>query len=80
MRHMARPDGSCHFLTPDNLCGIYERRPLICNVARVYAEYFSDTMTEERFYEITEEACEKLRNEIVSKEEGQNEAGNACRH
>lgn len=64
----AREDGSCRFLTEDNLCGIYEKRPLVCNVAGIYGEFFKD-VPEEIFYEKTAEACKKLQNAIVSSHE-----------
>lgn len=72
MERYAGTDGSCIFLK-DSLCTIYDERPLICNVARVYEVAFKDVMSEEAFYEMTEEACRKLRNESVSKEEGTDE-------
>ena len=52
----------------DNLCTIYEKRPTICNVAKVYEEFFSN-VPEEIFYEKTAEACKKLQNAIVSSHE-----------
>lgn len=30
--HLDRGDGTCQYLTHDGLCGIYERRPLLCRV------------------------------------------------
>lgn len=62
---MAMPDGSCMFLTPDNLCEIYDRRPKICNVATVYHELYEGRISEEEFYRMTQEACEKLQKGIV---------------
>ena len=62
----AREDGSCKFLGEDNLCTIYEERPTICNVAKVYEEFFKYRVPEEIFYEKTAEACKKLQKGIVS--------------
>lgn len=69
MRKYADDSGACKFLGEDNLCTIYERRPTICNVAKVYEEFFKDTVPEEVFYEKTAEACKKLQNAIVSSHE-----------
>lgn len=62
MASYARPDGSCKFLE-NNICTIYENRPPICNVAWVYEHFFKGKVSEEEFYQKTEEACEKLRME-----------------
>ena len=66
MKKYAKEDGSCKFLGEDNLCTIYEERPTICNVAKVYEQFFKDTVPEEIFYEKTQEACENLQKGIVS--------------
>lgn len=60
MASYAKPDGSCKFLTEDNLCEIYEQRPPICNVAWVYENFFKDSVSEAEFYARTQEACDKL--------------------
>lgn len=31
-----KPDGSCVFLTPDNLCSNYEQRPDVCRIQSDY--------------------------------------------
>jgi Fe-S-cluster containining protein len=54
-----RGDGVCRHLR-DNLCDIYEKRPLICNVEKMYERYFKDTMTEEAFIEMNLAACRQL--------------------
>lgn len=61
MEEFARPDGACVFLTDDNLCSIYDNRPLICNVSKVYETFFKDSMSENDFYKITQDACDKLK-------------------
>jgi Fe-S-cluster containining protein len=38
-----RGDGVSHHLN-NSLCGIYDQRPLICNVALMYDVYFSKEM------------------------------------
>jgi Fe-S-cluster containining protein len=54
-----RGDGVCRYLR-DNLCDIYKKRPLICNVEKMYERYFKDTMTEEAFIAVNLAACRQL--------------------
>lgn len=54
-------DGECKYLTKDNLCAIYESRPDICNVDKMYEIYFSNEMTKEAFYEKNLEGCRALK-------------------
>ena len=55
-----RGDGVCRYLQ-NNLCSIYENRPLICCVDEGYKLFFADKMTLEEYYSINIEACEKLK-------------------
>ena len=48
--------GVCRHLV-DNLCAIYESRPLLCNAAAMYEAYFKEAMTEARFIAVNLEAC-----------------------
>ncbi|MDR0944108.1 MAG: YkgJ family cysteine cluster protein [Ruminococcus sp.] len=50
--------------TDTNLCTIYENRPLICNVDKMYRLYFSDTYTLSDFYEANHKACDALRQRL----------------
>ena len=56
-----RGDGVCVHLTADNLCGIYEHRPLICNVDRQYEKFWADKMTREQFYALQKNGCDYLK-------------------
>lgn len=38
-----KPDGSCIYLQPDNKCGIYERRPLICREFDCRIQYLTQS-------------------------------------
>ena len=49
-------NGVCRYLK-NNLCSIYENRPLICNVEKMYAAYFREIMTEDEFVSVNAEAC-----------------------
>lgn len=60
MKEYSKEDGTCKFLGEDNLCMIYDKRPPICNVAWVYANFFKDKVSEAEFYARTQEACDKL--------------------
>lgn len=54
--------GECKYLV-DNLCSIYEKRPLKCRVDDAYKEWFSDVMKKETYYRINYMVCESLQKE-----------------
>lgn len=54
-----RGDGICKYLK-DNLCSIYEDRPLMCRVDTSYEVYFRDTYPIEEYYKLNYEICKKL--------------------
>lgn len=54
-----RGDGICKFLK-ENLCSIYENRPIICRIDESYDLYFKDSYTKEEYYELNHRACEAL--------------------
>lgn len=61
LKNMALDDGVCRFLNKDkNLCEIYDRRPLLCNVDGYYDKYMTDTMTREEFYALNKNVCLSL--------------------
>lgn len=62
----ARPDGSCVFLGEDMLCTVYDMRPPVCNVAWIYENFFKGKVPEDEFYAMTQEACDSLRNGLIS--------------
>lgn len=53
-------DGICKFLN-GNLCSIYEKRPLLCNVDESYKIYFKDKMSLNEYYSLNYEACKLLK-------------------
>ncbi|MBR1536622.1 MAG: YkgJ family cysteine cluster protein [Treponema sp.] len=64
-KSLNRGDGVCKFLDEKtNLCKIYENRPEICNVEKMYEIYFSSKMTKENYYRLNYAACEKLKRGI----------------
>jgi Fe-S-cluster containining protein len=52
-------NGVCRYLV-NNLCGIYENRPQICNIEGMYTSCFKDAMTENEFVAANMEACLKI--------------------
>jgi len=49
-------NGACRYLE-NNLCSIYEDRPLICNIEEMYFLYFKGKMTEKEFVDINIKSC-----------------------
>lgn len=59
-----RGDGVCKYLV-GNLCGIYEKRPLICRVDSCYEEFFKQEMTKEEFYSLNYQVCKRLKKHLL---------------
>lgn len=56
--------GCCKYLDQDKRkCTIYETRPILCNVSRMYDEYFSNSMSEEEFIQLNLKVCYQLNEE-----------------
>lgn len=56
-----RGDGTCKYLK-DNLCSIYNDRPLLCRIDESYEVFFRDSFSREEYYRINYEMCNKLKN------------------
>ena len=54
-----RGDGVCIHLK-DNLCSIYESRPDICNVEKMYV-FFKEQMSEEEYLQLMSDSCKVLK-------------------
>lgn len=54
-----RGDGVCIHLK-DNLCDIYEDRPLICRIDEMYDKFFYKKFTKEEYYYENAKACQSL--------------------
>jgi hypothetical protein len=52
-------DGTCRHLQ-NNLCNIYNSRPMICDVNRMYYTFFNDIFSEEEFISMNIEACKNI--------------------
>lgn len=59
-RYLADDTGRCKYLK-DNLCSIYENRPLICRVDEMYESYYKEVMTLEEFYTLNYKTCDVLK-------------------
>ena len=63
-RELDRGDGICKYLTDDNLCTIYDRRPFFCNVDAYYDKFFADKMSRREYYEMNHEICAELKRRV----------------
>lgn len=61
-KDLDRGDGVCKYLE-DNICSIYETRPLICRVDDCYDRIFSELISKEEYYSLNEEACKILQDQ-----------------
>ncbi len=59
-RDLDRGDGVCKYLN-ENLCSIYEVRPLLCRIDDSYVAYFNNFMSKEDYYRLNNEICNKLK-------------------
>lgn len=62
-----RGDGVCRYFQDDtNLCNIYYKRPLRCNIDEYYNTYLQDKMTKEEFFHMNYQECNKLKKSIIN--------------
>lgn len=61
MKDYDRGDGTCKFLTNENTCEIYERRPEICNTELLFQHIYSRVMTRDEFDRMNTAVCEELK-------------------
>ena len=60
-KDMALPNGICKYLNQStNLCSIYNRRPIFCNVEAFYEKFYSNKMTKEKFFNLNKRECKKI--------------------
>lgn len=53
-------DGICIHLTSNNLCDIYENRPAVCNVEKMFQQKYKEVMTLEEYEKRNLEGCRIL--------------------
>lgn len=58
-KELDRGDGVCIYLA-DNLCSIYENRPLLCRIDDCYEGYFKQLYSIDEYYELNYRICRKL--------------------
>lgn len=54
-------DGICRYLI-ENLCSIYEERPLLCRVDECYEILFKDKLSYDEYVQLNYKYCEDLKN------------------
>lgn len=57
----------CENLNPDNSCRIYDTRPDICRVDRMFDLHYSKQMSKKEYYGATEQQCRTLESLLKSK-------------
>lgn len=67
-KDLDRGDGVCKYLK-DNLCSIYNNRPLLCRIDESWKQFYSSEMTLECFYELNYKGCEKLKEQNKKEED-----------
>ncbi len=61
-------NGTCKYLDLNtNLCTIYDTRPDICRVDKMYEIHFKNIYSKEEFYELNLKSCEYLQGKENSK-------------
>lgn len=60
LKQYDRGDGVCCHLTDANLCDMYESRPEVCNVERMYSR-FAGEMKRDEYYSMMEASCDYLK-------------------
>ena len=60
LKHFDRGDGVCCHLTDANLCDMYESRPEVCSVERMYS-HFSSEMTKEEYLAMMGVSCKYIK-------------------
>lgn len=56
-----RGDGVCKYLN-DNLCSIYDTRPLLCRIDECFELFFKEQYSLDEFYRLNTEICNQLKN------------------
>ncbi len=58
-----KPDGSCFMLKNDGSCSIYNERPLICDVDKMYEKFYKPHMSKKEHYRLNAWTCNQMINE-----------------
>jgi uncharacterized protein len=57
--HPLREDGSCSQFI-DGLCGVYESRPLLCNIDKIFDEHVKNTVSRREYHIFVAMSCNEL--------------------
>ena len=58
-------DGVCSYLNREtNECSIYDKRPDICRVDRMFDKYFKSKVSKKEFYKLNTRICHVLIDEV----------------
>ena len=69
-KHLDRGDHVCRYYEDDtHRCGIYDERPIICNVEAFYENHMKEKMSKEKFFELNYSVCENLKAEYIKGKE-----------
>ena len=60
LKEFDRGDGICKYLTDDKKCAIYEERPDLCRIDRMYEKVYSKYFSKQEFYIKNGEICNYL--------------------
>lgn len=60
-KELDRGDGVCRYYDQEKkLCGIYDNRPLKCNIEKSYSLIFKEWYSEDEYYALIQQGCEEL--------------------
>lgn len=63
-QELDRGDGTCiYFNTKDRLCTIYDERPMICRIDKMYELYFKNKYSKKDYYKMNYDLCLKWEKE-----------------
>lgn len=62
LKSFDRGDGTCIHLTEQNLCGIYDNRPEVCNTRKMFEKKWINYFSWEDYLIFSEKACKILEN------------------
>lgn len=66
-KDLDRGDGICLFYNEKTkLCTIYDKRPVICNIEKIYKLYFLDKIEKNKYYNLNYKACKKLKEKYLN--------------
>lgn len=63
-KDLDRGDGICKYLY-ENICSIYEERPLLCRVDESYELLFKNIINRSDYYKFNYESCKKLKEKTL---------------